>query len=263
MPDVLVRGRRIAYAVKPLEFDGSDPAVVFIHGSGGDREDWRAQLDGLSPALTAIALELPGHGKSEPPGETSVEAYTGWVVDFIEALGLQRTALVGCSLGSAVTQLAALSPRPWLKAIGLAGAGARLRVLPLLLQGLIEEPESTLNAIREFCLSPSAPHFMRQGMKEKLATVPADLFHKDFSACNGFDVMKHVHEIHLPTCIIVGADDKLTPVKYSQFLHDKISGSLLHVIPGAGHLVMIEKPRDFNRCLAEFFRDIGLTTCFS
>jgi pimeloyl-ACP methyl ester carboxylesterase len=258
MPEVLVRGRRLAFGVQPLDFVGSSPAVVFIHGSGGDREDWGGQLDGLASAVTAIALELPGHGASEPPGETSVQAYADWVVGFVDALGLERVVLVGCSLGSAITQQIALSPRTWLKAIGLVGSGARLKVHPALLKGLLEAPESTVRMIGELCLSPMASDSIQQKVRVGLATKPAELIHKDFSACNEFDVMERVHEIDLPTCIIVGADDRLTPVKYSQFLRNKISGSQLHVIPGAGHLVMVEKPDDFNRCLKDFLQDIGL-----
>lgn len=259
MPEVLVRGRRLAYGVEPLDYLGTSPAVVFVHGSGGDREDWRGQLDGLASTVTAIALELPGHGSSEPPAETSVQAYADWVVGFVEALSLERVVLVGCSLGSAIAQQIALSPRPWLKAIGLVGAGARLRVLPAVLEGLLTQPESTVGMMGKMCLSPTASGAIQQRVLEGLATKPPALIHGDFTACDGFDVMQRVHEIDLPTCIIVGADDRLTPVKYSEFLRDKISGSRLHVIPGAGHLVMVEKPDDFNRFLKKFLQDIGMT----
>ncbi|MDQ7783479.1 MAG: alpha/beta fold hydrolase [Desulfomonilaceae bacterium] len=258
MPEVCVRGRRLAYAVQPLDFDKSSPAVVFIHGSGGSREDWRGQLDGLASTATVIALELPGHGESDPPAETSVPAYAEWVTDFVEALSLQRVVVVGCSLGSAVAQHMALSPRPWLKAIGLVGAGARLKVMPALLEGLRTSPESSITMIGSLCISPAAPDPLRQEVLERLSAASGELIHHDFSACNGFDVMSRVHEIDLPTCIIVGADDKLTPVKYSEFLRDAISGSRLHVIPEAGHLVMVEKPHDFNAYLKRFLQDNGL-----
>ena len=78
----------------------------------------------------------------------------------------------------------------------------------------------------------------------------------DLSACNDFDIMDRVHEISLPTCIIAGEDDQLTPLKYSQFLHKTIAGSQFHVIPGAGHLAMLEKPEEFNRYLLEFLNDV-------
>ena len=71
-----------------LDFDRSSLSLLFIHGSGGDLEGWRHQLDGLSGLATVIALELPGHGASEPPGESSVPAYADWVANFVKALGV-------------------------------------------------------------------------------------------------------------------------------------------------------------------------------
>ena len=70
--------------------------------------------------------------------------------------------------------------------------------------------------------------------------------------------MKRIGEISLPTWIIVGEDDNLTPMKYARFLHEHISGSRLSVIPGAGHLVMMEKPKEFNELLGQFLVDVGL-----
>ncbi len=164
MPDVSVRGRRLAYGVQPLEFDRSDPAVVFIHGSGGDREDWRAQLDGLSSALTAIALELPAMGSRILPAKPRVPGPTPtglWISSRPWACNARHWWAAHLAAPSRNRQRC--PPRPWLKAIGLVGAGARLKVLPALLQGLLSEPESTMRMIGEFCLSQSAPRFHAAG----------------------------------------------------------------------------------------------------
>ncbi len=257
MPEVPVRGRLLAYERQPEDLDRSSLSVVFIHGSGGDREDWRAQLDGLSWAATVVALELPGHGASEPPGEISVGAYARWVTDFVDVLGLQRVVLVGCSLGSAITEWIALfAARPWLVGIGLVGAGARLRVHPAFLDGLRQDKETALAMLSDYCLSPASGEPLRTRLRERYLKTSADLVHGDLSACNEFDVMDKIHQVRLPTSILVGEDDRLTPVKYARFLHDKISGSHLAVVPQAGHLVMMEKPEEFNRLLAEFLAEL-------
>jgi pimeloyl-ACP methyl ester carboxylesterase len=252
MPEVPVRGLRLTYDVQPALFDKSSVAVVFIHGSGGDREDWNDQLSGLSDSVTAIALDLPGHGSSEPVDEASVPAYAQIVSDFVENVGLQRVVLVGCSLGSAIVQQIALSPPQWLIAIGLVGSGARLKVHPAFLEGLIKNKESALKMLRDYCVSPTANETLLQTLQDKFTVESAERIHQDLSACNDFNIMDRVQDITVPTCIIVGEDDKLTPVKYSQFLQKSISGSQLNVVPGAGHLVMTEKPNDFNRHLREF-----------
>ena len=258
MPEVSVRGRRLAYEVQPVGLDKSSLSVVFIHGSGGDREDWRAQLDGLPQVANVIALELPGHGESDPPGEATVEAYARWVVDFVDAMGFQKVVLVGCSLGSAITQWIALfSPKTWLVGIGLVGAGARLRVHPAFLDGLRQDKQKALAMLSDFCLSPATGEPLRERLREKYLKTSAELVRGDLSACNEFDVMDSIHEVRLPTWILVGEDDQLTPVKFSRYLHETIEGSRLAVVPQAGHLVMMERPEEFNRLLAEFLTELN------
>ncbi|MCX5863059.1 MAG: alpha/beta hydrolase [Deltaproteobacteria bacterium] len=252
MPDKYVRGRRLGYGVQPTDFDKSSLVLLFIHGSGGDREDWQGQLDGLSTLAGVIALELPGHGASDPPGETSVQSYTDWVVDFVSAMKLSKVFVIGCSLGSAIAQLIALSTRPWLVGIGLVGAGARLKVHPAVLDGLRRDKEKALAMLADYCLSPATGHPLRQEISQKFLLADPELIHGDLSGCNEFDVLDQIQAINIPTWIIVGQDDRLTPPKYAHFLHSAISGSELAMVPDAGHLVMMEKPSEFNRRLADF-----------
>jgi pimeloyl-ACP methyl ester carboxylesterase len=69
--------------------------------------------------------------------------------------------------------------------------------------------------------------------------------------------MDKVAQIDLPTCIVVGEDDRLTPPKYSRFLQSAIKGSRLAVIPGAGHLAMMEKPQEFNKFVGDFLEELN------
>jgi pimeloyl-ACP methyl ester carboxylesterase len=256
MPEVSIRGRKLAYEVRPENYDKGALAVVFIHGSGGDREDWRGQLDGLSDKATVVALELPGHGFSEPPGESTVPAYSEWVLDFVQTIGLKKVVLFGCSLGSAITQWIALSPPAWLTAIGLVGAGARLRVHPAFLDGLLSDAQKALGGLADFALSPTSDKLLHQRIGDKFLRTSPKLVHGDLSACNEFDIMDRVGQMSLPTLILVGEDDRLTPVKYSKFLHDGIPGSKLAVIAAAGHMAMVEKPDEFNELLANFLAEL-------
>lgn len=257
MPEVSVNGRRLGYEAQPASFDKSKLTVVFIHGSGGDRDDWRDQLDGLSDCANMLALELPGHGASEPPGESGVPEYSRWVVDLVNALGLAKVVLVGCSLGSAITQWIALNAsQPWLVAIGLVGAGARLKVHPAFLQGLKEDSAKALGMLADFCLSENPDPDLHAQLSEKFRNSSADIIYGDLYACNEFDVMDKVGTISLPTCIIVGEEDKLTPPKYSKFLNEAIKGSRLSVIPRAGHLLSMEHPDEFNKSLTEFLKTL-------
>ncbi|CAG0943739.1 Epoxide hydrolase A [Anaerolineae bacterium] len=80
--------------------------------------------------------------------------------------------------------------------------------------------------------------------------------HGDYTACNGFDISTRVVEIRAPALAICGTADKMTPVKYSEFLVSKISGARLALVEGAGHYVMIEKPGQVNQALVEFVKGL-------
>ncbi len=79
-----------------------------------------------------------------------------------------------------------------------------------------------------------------------------EVLYGDFLACDRFDVMNEVEKIDLPALILCGEDDQLTPVKYSQFLNNRIKSSKLEVLPSAGHMVMMEAPQAFNEKVREF-----------
>jgi pimeloyl-ACP methyl ester carboxylesterase len=258
MPEVIVGNRKLAYEAQPANFLSKEYSVVLIHGSGGDKEDWRGQLRAEFNKAAVIAFELPGHGSSEGPGERSVPAYSQWVEDFVQALGLKKVVLVGCSLGSAIVQWIALnSPGQWLVGIGLVGAGSRLRVHPDFLDGLIKAPETALQNLADFCLSKESPKSIHDEVNKKFAAASAEIVHGDLSACNEFDVTERIGDIATPTFIVVGKEDRLTPAKYSKFLNEMISGSTLTVLPEAGHMVMLEKPAEFNKALADFLEKTG------
>ena len=81
------------------------------------------------------------------------------------------------------------------------------------------------------------------------------MLYRDLAACNAFDCMNRLQEIHLPVLIICGAEDRLTPVKYSQYLHDNIGGSTLRIIPDAGHYVMREQPQAVNQAIEQWMQE--------
>jgi pimeloyl-ACP methyl ester carboxylesterase len=122
----------------------------------------------------------------------------------------------------------------------------------MLLDGLKQDPDQALQALQGFALSDSAGEALKAKIAEQFKKVSPDLVHGDLSACNEFDVMERLSSISLPTCIIAGEEDKLTPIKYAVFLKEKIPNSEMVAIRDAGHLAMAEKPEEFNSCLIDF-----------
>lgn len=202
-----------------------------------------------------MILELPGHGESEGEGEREILKYAEQVDHFMNALNLQNIFLVGHSMGGAIVQTLALIHPEAIQGIVLVGTGARLKVLPLILDGIKNNFEETVQKINQFAYSRKAPLDLIEKGILGMRQCRAEVLHGDFMACDRFDVMKEVEMIHLPTLILCGEDDQLTPPKYSQFLHSQIKGSKLAVLSDAGHMVMMESPQEFNEKIREFIFD--------
>jgi pimeloyl-ACP methyl ester carboxylesterase len=252
MPIERISGSQISYWVSGKGFNEGREFVLFIHGAGGGQYTWSCQKGYFEKEFNPIIIELPGHGESEGQGETEIGKYAQQVYGFIKALGLTKVFLVGHSMGGAIVQTMALRYPEMIKGIVLVGTGAKLRVLPLILEGIKENFEETAKKINQFAFSPKAPNdLIEKGVAEMLRCRP-EVLHGDFSACDRFDVMNEIEKINPPTLILCGDEDQLTPVKYSQFLQNKIKGSRLEVISGAGHMVMMESPSLFNEKIKEF-----------
>ena len=126
-------------------------------------------------------------------------------------------------------------------------------MLPAILDGILSPAQfdATVRLIVEnsyVALDPS----MRQRAQAELATCPPLVTHDDFAACNAFDVMPRLGEIGVPTLVVCGRQDRMTPVKYSEFLSTHIPGARLTLVDDAGHYVMIEKPAAVSDALAAF-----------
>ena len=104
---VELHGRRVSY----LTAGDSGPTILLIHGSGVSARSWVNQLRGLVGAVRVIAIDLPGHGESDPMRHASVEQYGGIVANFLDALGTGPVIAAGHSLGGAIA-IALAAQRP-------------------------------------------------------------------------------------------------------------------------------------------------------
>jgi pimeloyl-ACP methyl ester carboxylesterase len=226
--------------------------MIFVHGAGSNHLVWGAQMRALSSIAQALVMDLPGHGKSGLPGRNSIEGYSDVILGMVDALGWERVVVVGHSMGGAITQLFALSHPDRVAGLGLIGTGARLRVLPVVFDGLENDFDTTVRLVVENSYAQPMDENIRRLAEEQMRACPVDVIRDDFLACNQFDVMARVSEIRVPTLIIGGGEDRMTPVKYSEYLHTKIPNSRLELIDGAGHSVMIERADVVNRALVDF-----------
>ena len=238
-------------AYKYLSAIQSKGTLLFIHGSGGDHHKWDAQMSELPPDFTGLAIDLPGHGVSPGPALQSVDAAAVLVSKISSLLNLPRPVfLAGHSMGAAIAMTIAMDYGKNIDGLILIGAGSRLRVLPAILEALRAGQKDP--AFIKICFAPNTPEYIIDAELSSFQQVAAEALYSDFSACDQFDRSKDLAKINIPVLLIVGELDKMTPVKYSQFLHDHITASELVIIPQAGHYVMLEKAPETNRAIADF-----------
>jgi pimeloyl-ACP methyl ester carboxylesterase len=236
---------------------GGSLPVVLIHGAGGTHLHWPSEIRRM-PDLRIFALDLPGHGKSGRGGLQSVEAYADSIYAWMEVIKLHRAVFVGHSMGGAVALTLAGKYAEHVLALGLLSTGARLRVHPFILEN-VANPQSFPTAV-SFLLSKSFsknadPRLVELASK-RMREIRPSVLSGDFLACDTFDMMGSISSIKAPTVVFCGEEDELTPLRYAQYLNDHILGSELVVIPEAGHMVMLEKPKMTAEALREFLSQI-------
>jgi 3-oxoadipate enol-lactonase len=239
-------------------------AVMLLHGFPFNRSLWREQAAALDATHRVIAPDLRGFGETTvTSGQTTMETLAEDVAALLDQLGVRRVVLGGLSMGGYVA-LAFLRAHPErVRALVLADTRpqgdteeARQTREQTARQALDEGMTAIEKTMLPKLLAPSTferdPHIVERVREMILDTSPEGAA----AALRGMAVRRDqtelLAEIKVPTLIVVGAEDTLTPVKDSETMHAQISGSLINVIEGAAHVSNVERPAEFNRALGDF-----------
>jgi pimeloyl-ACP methyl ester carboxylesterase len=231
--------------------------VVLIHGAGGTHLHWPPEIRRM-PGYRIFALDLPGHGKSSGRGYQSISAYALVVLKWLDDVGVHRAVFVGHSMGSAIAINLALDHSTHVMGMALIGGGARLRVAPALLDS-VSSPTTFLQAVQmivNWSFSENAPVKLSELAAQRMSETRQSVLHGDFLACDSFDELERISQIRKPTLILCGDKDRMTPLRYSQFIANNIPDAILKSIPDAGHMVMLEKPLAVAKALTDFLSGI-------
>ena len=217
---------------------------VFVHGAGCTGEIFTAQTAAFADSL---ALTLPGH---TTPGEpSSIEAFADFIIAELATRDITEAILCGHSMGGAIALEVALRHEQRVRAVVMLDSGAKLRVAPAIFDNLERDFEA---ASREL-----ATLFFADATPDRVAASSAMMAHvgqaqtvRDFRACDAFDRTTRLGEIALPLLALTGANDVLTPPKFAATLADRIPGATARILPGAGHLTMVERPDETNEALS-------------
>ncbi|MGQ9681547.1 MAG: alpha/beta fold hydrolase [Anaerolineae bacterium] len=229
--------------------------MFLLHGAGGQALLWGSVLAHLAD-LDAVALDLPGHGHSEGPASTDLAAYADAVAALPAELGLRSVVVAGHSMGGAIALALALRRPPWLRAVVLISVTARLFVTPDLLQKLVQDPAEARRWIVETGYGPATEARLRESGLQQLAQVPPEVLHQDFVACSRSDMQAHLRNVEVPALVLCGDQDRLTPLKHVRALAEGLPRATLRIVPGAGHMLPLERPDAVGAAVTAFVQGI-------
>lgn len=241
--------------------DPALPAVLMVHGAGMDHSVWRFQGRALAHSgWRVLAVDLPGHGKSEgkPPG--SIAEAAEWVAELVEAVGLDRLSLVGHSMGSLIgIQLAAETPNI-VDRLVLVGTSGEMAVHPDLLAAAEAGDRLAVDLIVGWSFGtagrrgghPQAGTWLPAAAVRLLERSLDGALGSDLAACAGFPGLERARRVTAPTLVIQGAEDRMTPVSAARKLVETMPDARLEIVPGTGHMVMVEAPDQVRRLMVEF-----------
>jgi 3-oxoadipate enol-lactonase len=240
--------------------DGELPPIVFLHGVGSDKSVWQPQLNHFGRERRAIALDYPGYGDSDPaPEGMSRDGYASAILAAMSELGIERAHICGLSLGGVV-------------AIAMHAVAAE-RIASLILadtfavhpdgRAIYDRSLAASDDLRvmaesrvDVLLAQPADPAVRAAVVETMARIDPGAYRIGAEAVWLADQREHADEIRVPTLVICGAEDRVTPPVLSRELAHRIPGAQYEPIANSGHLTNLERPNEFNTLVGAFIRGV-------
>jgi 3-oxoadipate enol-lactonase len=239
---------------------GEATPIVFLHGVGSDRSVWHPQLEHFGRTRRAIAFDYPGYGDSDPaPSGTTRDDYASAIISAMHELGVDRAHICGLSLGGVVAIAMHNADPERCASLILADTFAVHPDGPAIYQRSLDgshDLPAMAEARTDVLLAQLTDPEVRREVVETMSRIDPAAFRIGAEAVWLADQRDRVEEIRVPTLILVGDQDLVTPVDLSNELVDLIPDARMQVIGGAGHLTNLEKPNEFNRLTEEFIAEI-------
>ncbi|MGD9832371.1 MAG: alpha/beta fold hydrolase [Piscinibacter sp.] len=256
--ELTVQGRK-AYAYtggKP--FDATLPCVVFIHGAMNDHSVWNLLARWFAHHGHAVlAVDQPGHGRSEGPPAASVEALADWTLALLDAAGAKRAAAVGHSMGTLVgLEMAARAPER-ITQLAMIGTAYPMKVSETLLTLGRDDPLRAIDLVNNLshasiAAKPSFPGpgmwvhggaraLMRRMLAGGIGLDGGNLFEHDFRLCDAYaNGLQAAAQVRCPVSFILGTRDQMTSPKVTRELAQALRAKVFTL--AAGHSLMTEVP---------------------
>jgi 3-oxoadipate enol-lactonase len=258
MPRVTINnGQSLGYA----ETGGCEATpIIFLHGVGSDKSVWHPQLDHFGKTRRAIAFDYPGYGDSDPaPVGTTRDDYAAAIHSAMEALTVTQAHICGLSLGGvvaiAIHHLAPERCASLILADSFAFHPDGRAIYERSVAGSRDLPAMAEARVDVLLAQPADPEVRREVVETMSRIDPAG-YRIGAEAVWLADQRDRAGAIRVPTLVLCGTDDKITPPDLSDELAGLVPGSRIEMIQNAGHLTNLEQPEEFNRIVGAFIRAV-------
>ena len=250
-----------------VDHAGKGPLLILMHGIGGNRTNWHDQLEPFAADFHVISWDARGYGASDDyEGPLDFGAFASDLAHLLDFFGVLRAHLVGLSMGGMIAldfysrfpqRVATLTLCDSLPGFSHLTAEQRSEFIRLRQEPLLagKEPKDIAPAVAGTLIGKSARPGSFERLVASMATLHKHSYLKTIAASANYIRTFELEKIAVPTHLVVGDEDQLTPPEMSRQMAKRIPGARLTVIEGAGHLSNIEQPEKFNRAVLEFLLD--------
>lgn len=238
------RVTRVAGADVHYQVAGQGEPVVLVHGLSGSSHWWIRNLPALADSYTVYLVDLPGFGAmSRFPGQLMLPELATWLLQWMDAVRLDRVRLIGHSMGGAIAIQCAAQRPDAISHLALAAPAA----IPVGHPTLLSYVPPLVEAV-----ATMTPSFLPILAYDALRADPRTLLRMSRDLLT-HDVRDELRQIIAPTLLMWGRRDSLVPPSLGHQMRQELSHAELHILDGAGHVVMYDRPATFNRAVLAFF----------
>ncbi|MEW9700551.1 alpha/beta fold hydrolase [Paenibacillus sp. SI8] len=251
-----------------VEEQGQGAPVILLHGFPLDHRMWNLQVQALSPSFRVITPDLRGMGQSDVPvTNVSLDQYADDILALMDKLNIQKATLGGFSMGGYIafillrkaperfSALVLANTRP--EADGQEGRKNRMNMAASLYEkGAAAARDAMLPKLLTESTRQSQPQLVDELNSIMGSMHPEGLVHASLAMAFRGDSVELLDSITIPTLVIAGEQDPITPIDVMKAMADRIKGANFQVIPAASHLTPQEQPEAFNTVLLNFLRNV-------
>jgi pimeloyl-ACP methyl ester carboxylesterase len=260
-----IGGQRVYAYSANHSVDAAKPTAVFVHGAANDHSVWTLQSRYFAyHGWNALAVDLPGHGRSEGRALSKIEDLAEWIIRVLDCAGIDKAALVGHSMGSLIALEAAARHASRAERVALVGTAVPMPVSEPLLAASKANDHAAYEMINIFAHSGPAqiggnrmPGLWMLGNNMRLMErSSAGVLHADFVACNSYTAgLDAADKVNCPVLLVLGKRDQMTPRNAAKDVTAKLRNVKTVALDGTGHALMAEKPDEVLDALIGFLKD--------